>query len=344
MLMQYLRLGNREFLDVALDMCRHRQDIDQYHVGNTAPYLGWFQRYEKGMHGFIERQHQNPQWEKNPAPSHTWNRGPLLNWALTGDPRSLETAVENGEAYHRFFYGQHKLGSKDKIPWGEFRTPAWAMENWMALYEYTGDRKYLDWANEVFTKTLLAMERDNGSCGHIVKDGRQSAQFTCYIVEPVTRLHNTTGREDAAGFLMRVLDWQRVRGTMHGVEKDGKYLPLLWVEDWGQPPSEDETEVNLGAGNAYGIPMLDGYAYLYSVYGRKKDMEFARRLFIESVFYFGLGNGAGRSDRTPLGYHYLGSPLGSTPKIHAWTGRYCQLYLLTEEQCGNAKSVGASSK
>jgi hypothetical protein len=339
MLQHYLRMGNREFFDVAEDMVRHRYDIDQYHVLKTAPYLGGFQRYEKGEHGNLSRQGpNNTQWEINTAPSHTWNRCLLLHWALTGDPRSMETAQENGQAYRNFFFGQHKLGEKPKLPWGEFRSPGWAIENFLALYEYTGEKKYLDWANEVFTKTLLAMEQENGGKGHIIKDGKQGAQFTSYIVEPICRLHHLTGRTDVGDFLKRVLDWQRQAGTMHGGEKDGKYLPTIWTEDWGNTPSADDTEITIGAGNSYSFPLMDGYAYLYQVYGRKQDLDFSRKLFTESVFYYGLGNGAPVDQRTPVGFHYLGKPFGSAPKMHAWSGRCCQIYLLTEEQTGNART------
>jgi hypothetical protein len=251
----------------------------------------------------------------------------------------METAQENGQAYRNFFYGQHKLGEKQKLPWGEFRSPGWAIENFLALYEYTGEKKYLDWANEVFTKTLLAMEQENGGKGHIIKDGKQCAQFMGYITEPVARLHRLTGRQDAAEFLKRVLDWQRQAGTMHGCEKDGKYLPTVWTEDWGDAPSAEDEEITIGAGNSYSFPLADGYAYLYQVYGRQQDLDFARKLFKEAVFYYGLGNGAAPGQRTPIGYHYRGKPFGSAPKMHAWSGRYCQLYLSVEEQAGGAKAA-----
>jgi hypothetical protein len=326
-----VRLGDRAFLDVAEDMIRHRYDIDQYHVENTALHLAGFQRAERGEHGHISRQEKvqgrNLYWEANCVPSHTWDRGLLLHWALTGDCRSLESALENGRAYRRFFYEQHKLAEKPKMEYGEFRTPVWAMDNWMALYEYTGEKKYLDWAGEVFDKTILAMERDNGSRGHIVKDGKQCAQFTAYMVEPVCRLHHLTGRRDAIEFLKRVLDWQRDRGTVRGIEANGRYYPTLWLEDWDDEPIPLDKKVSYEAIVHYSIMFSDGYAYLWRVFGRPEDRAFARKLFREFVFYYGLGNGADRSARTPLGYHYLGAVFDVVPKVHAFSGRYGLLFL-----------------
>lgn len=334
MLTQYLRLDAPAFLSVAEEMVRHRYDIDQYHVENTAPHLGGFQRNERGEHGHIERQEavegRNTSWESNARPSHTWNRCLLLHWAMTGDPRSLETARENGRAFHRFFYEQHKLAKRAKLPFDEFRTPAWAIENWLALYEYTGEKQYLDWANEIFDKTLLAMERDNGMCGHIIKGGRQSAQFVGYIVEPVCRLHACTGRRDVARFLKRVLDWQREKGAIRGFEKDGVYYPVMWREDWSYEPAPGEA-ISIGVGHHYDYPLCDGYAYLYRVFGDGKDLEFARQLFKDIVFYQTICEVRGKP-RSPIGYHHLGSPFGFTPKIQAWSGRYAQLYLQIEEE------------
>lgn len=182
---QYLRLDDPMMLTVGREMTRHRYDIDQYHVEKTQFYLGGFQRDERGQHGHLARQEairgRNVSWESNARPSHTWNRGLLLHWALTGDPRALAAAQANGRAFHRYFYEQHGLGKKEQLPYGEFRTPVWAMDNWLALYEYTGERHYLAWAGEIFDKTLLAMERANGRRGHILKDGRQGAQFVVVI-------------------------------------------------------------------------------------------------------------------------------------------------------------------
>lgn len=334
MLSQYLRLGDCDMFEIGQVMSQHRYDIDQYHVEDTAPYLGGFQRYEKGEHGHLQRQ-ATKSWELKTAPSHTWARGPLLHWVLTGDRRSLETALENGRAYYRFFYDQCKLGQKDKVPMNEFRTPAWGIENWLALYEYTGEKKYLDWANELFTKTLLAMEKDNGQQGHILKDGQQGAQFLSYMIEPVCRLHHYTGRQDVADFLKRVLDWQREKGTLHGVTRDGRYYALLWVEDWGHA-KESDNHVLGPAAASYDFAMCDGYAYLYRLFNRATDLEFARRVFKEGVFYYGHYNGAAPGERTPVGYHYMNTVFVTTPKMQGWTGRYGLTYMSVEESAGKS--------
>jgi hypothetical protein len=332
MLTQYLRLDDPMLLTVGQEMVRHRYDIDQYHVENTQPYLAGFQRDERGQHGHLARQEalrgRNVSWESNARPSHTWNRGLLLYWALTGDPRALAAAQANGRAFHRFFYEQHELGKKAQLPFAEFRTPAWAMDNWLALYEYTGDSRYLVWAEEVFDKTLLAMERAHGQRGHILKDGRQGAQFVGYMVEPVCRLHHYTRRRDVAAFLKRVLDWQRQAGALRGFTKNGIYYPVMWREDWDYNPELDEA-ISIGVGHHYDYPLCDGYAYLYRLYRRKRDREFARQLFTDITFYQIMCEVQGKA-RSPIGYHHLGKFFGFTPKLHAWSGRYAQIFLQDE--------------
>ena len=327
MLIHGLRLGDREFLDVAEDMARHRHDIDQYHVEDTATWLGGFQRFEKGEHGHLKRQRRHRQWEINAGPSHTWNRGLLLHWALTGDPRSLDAAEQNGRAYRRFFYNQHKLHEKETLPWRQIRVPGWAIENWLALHEYTGKTEYLDWANEIFDKSLLAMEQENGGVGHILPEGRQDAQQVAYTLEPVIRLHHHTGRDDIVGFLQRVLDWHREAGTARGFEKDGVYWPLLWREQWtGNDLTLEETPTHEWS-QTFGWLFADGYAYLHRVLGRDKDMDIARRAFADTALHFGMQQVADPASRHALGYHWGGSPFGYTTKIQGLNGRYGLLYL-----------------
>lgn len=329
MLQHYLRLGDRQFLDVGFDMIRHRYDVNQYHVGPAAtePYLGWMQRYEKGEHGNLER-HDNrtKNWELNAGPSHTWNRDLLLHWALTGDPRSFEAAEQNGMAFAKFFESNKNWSKTNCVEMNEFRIPAWGMEAYLGLFEYTGKTQWLVKAEEVFDKTLLAMERKNGSKGHIIKDGRQDAQFVSFIVEPVCRLHHHTGRRDVIEFLDRVLTWQAERYSAGGKEKDGVYYPTRWQQgDW----SESVETTEMGASSVYSWLLVDNYAYLHRVLDDAKNMELADKLFREAVFYYGCTEqSVDRTFRTPIGFHLLGTPDGMhAEKMHAWTGRYGQLYM-----------------
>jgi hypothetical protein len=324
MMLHHLRTGDGRFMSVGDDMSRHRYDIDQYHVGGTGRWLAFFQRYEKGEHGNQFRAIQPyTELERKACPSHAWNRGPLLHWALTGDRRSLETAVEVGQAYHNFIYSQNKLAEKDSLHWNEFRTAGWAMESWLALYEYTGEGKYLKWAEEVFGKILLSMEKSNGSRGHIIAQGRQGAQFLSYIIEPVCRLHALTGNRDVAGFLWRVLEWQRRTGVAGGTTSGGKYIPTGFIEHW-------DAGEGLAAVMGYNVAMADGYAYLHRLYGRPEDLQFARRAFRDFVLYYGSRGPTAPEFRTPLGFHYLGDPLSGAEKLHILSTRFGQIYLGAE--------------
>ena len=328
MLLQHLRFGDLAMFRIAGDMVRHRYDIDR------GP--SW-QRYEKGHHGNYERKDVKKRYEGefHPRASHTWNRGLLLHWALTGDPRSYDAAVRVGEAYHNFWYGRKKLNEKDIVDYKEFRTLGWTLEAWLALYEYTGDPKYLEWGNEIFTKSLLAMEKKRGSCGHIVYKGRQSAQFVSFIVEPVARLHYYTGRSDVAGFLKRVLDWQR-KLVLDGVTHDGRYRPIRFVDDCKAAKSHPDGI--FVASRSYNFLFADGYAYLYRIFGRTEDLRFARQIFRDSVFFYGIPETEiSPHMRTPLGYHFQGDIDGMCAKIQAWSGRYHQIYLAIEDAAGRIR-------
>lgn len=343
MFQNYLRLGDREFFDVGSDMIRHRYDIDQYHVENTQAYLGGFQRYEKGEHGNLERQdNRTKSWEHNTAPSHTWNRDLLLYWALTGDARALESAEQNGRAYERLFTGDKKWSQTNGFEYGEFRSPGWAIENWLALYEYTGKTQWLERANQMFDKTLLYMETMNGSKGHIIKDGKQTSQFVAMITEPICRLHHITGRKDVAAFLARVLTYQRKERSGALNDKDGKVQTVKWqTGDWDEEPEA----AGWDSSGVYSMALVDGYAYCTRVFGDRENMQFARRLFKESVLYYGVPDGLPRETRTPLGYHLVGTPIGAhCAKHHAWSGRHSQLYMMVDSASGQTPVDKATGK
>ncbi|MBA4388466.1 MAG: hypothetical protein C0404_10830 [Verrucomicrobia bacterium] len=333
MFQHYLRLGDREFLDVGSDMIRHRYDIDQYHVESSqgqAGHLDGYQRYEKGEHGNLDRQasgygEKAKNWEINCKSSHTWNRDLLLHWALTGDPRSLETAEQNGRAFERSFTSDKKWSQGEGFDVDEFRVSGWAMENWLGLYEYSGKTQWLARTEQVFEKTLLYMERKNGGKGQIIKDGHQSSQFVAIITEPVCRLHHYTGRKDVADFLIRVLTYQRKSRSAGGYEKDGGVYPTIWqTGEWEHKADDPDGD----GSKAYSIALLDGYAYCARLTGDRADLEFARRLFKEFIFYYGVPDGSPRDWRTPLGFHLLGTPIDChAAKHHAWSGRYGQLYM-----------------
>jgi hypothetical protein len=197
------------------------------------------------------------------------------------------------------------------------------------MYEYTGEKKYLEKANEIFDRTLLGMEEANGRKGHLVPGGQQSAQFTGYIIEPVCRLHHLTGRQDVAQFLMRVLDWQRNAGALWGDMDGGKYRPVIFLEAWDD---SIEMEHDPRQSVAYSFMFADGYAYVHDVFGSPEDLTFARRVFRDSMFYYGLQLPVEPAARTPLGFHLFGECSNMSSKLHAWSTRYHQLYLLAEQR------------
>jgi hypothetical protein len=113
-------------------------------------------------------------------------------------------------------------------------------------------------------------------------------------------------------------------------------MPIVFLEDWS---AENEDDMILGAGVEFDFLFADGYAYLHKVLGRKQDLEYARRLFRDAVFYFDSGPGADPAHRAPLGYHFQDTPFGMTAKLHAYSGRWQQIYLMEEETSGAARKA-----
>lgn len=54
------------------------------------------------------------------------------------------------------------------------------------------------------------------------------------------------------------------------------------------------------------------------------------KLFTDITFYQIMCEVRGHA-RSPIGYHHLGTPFGFTPKLHAWSGRYTQLFQQIED-------------
>ncbi len=327
MALQALRFGDQTMLELCGDMVAHRCDIDR------GP---GFQMYEKGHHGDYTRKDVNKRYagEFTPRGSHSWGRGLLLYWVLTGERRALETARQNAQAYERQWQKKLKEPVLD-VP--EYRTVGWALDQWLALYEYAGDLRYRALAATLFRRSLLAMEARQGSRGHIVPQEKQSSQFTAFIIEPVARLHRITEQPEVAAFLRRVLDWHRKVTLVDGRMIRGQYAPLRFLVHGNadaakmDPEDRDPLDVN----RLYAWMFADGYAYLYTVFQRPEDLELARRLFRDSVFYYGVeGALMDPEARTPLGYHFRGHVVINAAKVHAWTGRYHHLYLTVEERIG----------
>ncbi|MCA9321154.1 MAG: hypothetical protein KDB53_10485, partial [Planctomycetes bacterium] len=150
-LINYYRTGDYAFFTMGREMAAHRRDYDQNHTQNPLAKRSGGQAYEKGFfHGNFSP----------PTPSHTWVHGLLLNYVMTGDEGSRESALEVGE----FIKRQHPETWDGQ--WGS-RILGWQIEGLMNLYNYLGDAQYVTLAKS----SILRWDFQDNAIGEGGLDG-----------------------------------------------------------------------------------------------------------------------------------------------------------------------------
>lgn len=289
LLLQWLRTGERAFLDHGLEMAAHRADVDQYHsTDRTQP--GWrrrngFQRAARGLHG-RELRHREPFGEFPPDPSGTWLEGLLLAYAVTGDERAFDAARENAEAFVAWLEdegeGLGEAGATTIERIGSVPALSRAVGALVAYHEFTGERRFLEDARRAFERGLLQVEEICGNRGTFHGEGqRDDLRVELDALDPLIRYHRATGDKRALALLLRILTWLResvYAGT--GRTVGDAYLPL-------QLPAEapragvDAADWDLSTG----FLTADAYAYAHHATGEPSHLRFARQLFRDSVLF-----------------------------------------------------------
>jgi hypothetical protein len=183
MLLQYMRTGERGFLDMGVTMARHRIDIDQIWAGDSQ-YYNNLTRYEKcftGVHGGIKDGNYGP------IPSHNWDSGMVLYYMLTGEPQAREGALNNYAGMKR-----RLIDPQDQAPNPNVQTRelGWSILNLCSLYDMTADRKYLDDAMILFNKPLTMQWKAGGP--YLGNAGGNCLQYY-YSTQALCELHQRTG-------------------------------------------------------------------------------------------------------------------------------------------------------
>ncbi len=133
----YMRTGERRFLDYVIASGSHWMDVDVCHYSRD-PLL------------------QGGQWEHSRRHvldscmvcSHQWVEGLLDLYHLTGEDRALETAVGIGENVLRLLETTAYQVSGES----NARETGWALRSLTALYQETGERRWLEKADWIVSQ------------------------------------------------------------------------------------------------------------------------------------------------------------------------------------------------
>jgi len=132
--------GSRLFYDAFIPAARHYRDVDVIHHWAEHPEWVGMNHPHKALHFAFESPNTIDL-------GHTWVEGLLTHWRLTGEVRSLEAARAIADALARL---------EDKA--GNPRQYGWPLIALGAVYDATGERRYVDAAMRYADGALAAMQ------------------------------------------------------------------------------------------------------------------------------------------------------------------------------------------
>jgi len=156
-LLQFARTGDLRYFRAAEEMEWHNRDIDTVHHHRDRTRVGGVYLHCVG--------HTGDYYPSSPVPgkginegrfsiSHTFIEGHLNYYFLTGDRRSLETALRTAE--------RHNTLETRNYDFTNCRNPGWHLILAMAAYNATGDPFHLNAARIIVERVLERQTEDGG--------------------------------------------------------------------------------------------------------------------------------------------------------------------------------------
>lgn len=343
MTLNYMRTGLRGFFDAAQEMCRHRYDIDQYHGERTDTqsnhkWINHMAFYETDAHADPTVSSYMP--SRVAGPSHTWNGGLLIWYLLTGDRKAFEAAQEVGQAALNR-YGPEGLHDATK-KWcaaEEIRAETWPMLNLIHLYRVTGDPNHLQVAYNIAKNRILYREQQAGSQGYFgmgnncdaIVTGQQYNTMYSYALDPIIQIHYETQDDDLRELILRMADFMKDKYLFGGdVNAEGFYRPLQSLYLWDE---EDPDGSKSGGKGEVVKDTFNGdlFAYAYKLSGDPEYLEWARKSFKDTAFYYTVAGSTYINPAYRARISFIdGMFAGTESKVHGWLGRTNQVYLNLE--------------
>jgi hypothetical protein len=149
--LQFARSGDRRFLQAGDEAETHNRDVDTVHHHAKPERVGCVYAHCIGHVGDYLAKSPLPGKDQGTARggftvSHTWCEGHMEHYFLTGDRRSLETALKIGD-----HYDVYRMMNYD---FSNCRDSGWHIILTMAVYRATGDPFYLNAARIMVERVL----------------------------------------------------------------------------------------------------------------------------------------------------------------------------------------------
>jgi hypothetical protein len=199
MLINYLRFGDPKFLELATPMARHLSDVDQSWSGDREEVAAArdLQRPTNTTRDF----HAARFTHSHPDVGSNWIAGLVQYYCITGEPKVLDAIRVNERgmrnawqwlmANRKDYYVARRVGDVGDI--------ANTVFNYVALFDLTGDPRYLDDAMTLFRNLVLPVWKSKGPHLHnpAAQIGGQSYAKNdikyCHSIQAWVELHHRTG-------------------------------------------------------------------------------------------------------------------------------------------------------
>ena len=193
-LVNAIRLGEPEFMRLGTEMARHHVDIDQFWSDRDLPRMTALQRGGYNWTTFHCYRLSSP-----PSVQNNTIAGVVLYYMLTGEPKALECCMRNGKGLKTAW--ATVLEKKPYAgPQGDMAANASTMESYMALFDLTADKAWLDEAVMLFTEDVIPTWKAMGPFLHSAnqiqsQDYMKTDQKYCFSIRALCMLHHATGNE-----------------------------------------------------------------------------------------------------------------------------------------------------
>ena len=152
MFLMYARTGIRRFLDYATVAAGHWMDVDVCHYSEDPLHFGGQWEHTNGHNGGSSD-------GNGPVGvmvcSHEWVEGLLDHWHFSGDRRALDTAIGIGENVLRLL----DTPMYQKPGEASARETGWALRSLTALYQETGEDRWLSRSKDIIAQFRAWNER-----------------------------------------------------------------------------------------------------------------------------------------------------------------------------------------
>jgi len=320
-LVQFLRTGDVAWWNLAQPMAIHNTDIDLVHCfkWTRVPQLWyvknadvWVERWEYDAH--------DKNWDGLTAGkfSHTWNKGRVLYYLLTGEEMYAECANALAQAQADWVTNPNRLPSLNSTA-RETRWQGWCIESMVADYAITGDANLLATAVRAAvggtgTNSILQQEHvtapdgvtmglrkdyptgtGHGHTYNTENGGVAGVHTDPYYCEPLIDLYCNlppgTDRDNLKAYMLRLANYFRDGYGGYGGDMDGTmYRPLRGAYGWPEGGTSSGYTQNLWL-------CCDELAWAYE---QTKDISYlqkAEKVFRDGVFWWEFRNAyAGDSD------------------------------------------------